>query len=148
MFFKIASAALRGIDAYLVEVEIDIAKGFPTFVIVGLPDTAVRESKERVQIALKNCGFNISSRRIIINLAPADKKKEGSSFDLPICLGLLAHLEIFPLEHLKDYLFLGELALDGRISQGKGFWHQLSWQKKGDLKGLWCRRRMKKKRLW
>lgn len=120
MLFKIFSASLYGIEAYLVEVEVDISLGLPDFVIVGLPDRAVRESRERVKAALKNCGYNFPSRKVIINLAPADRRKEGSSFDLPIALGLLAHLDIFPLERLQDYLFLGELTLDGRLKSGKG----------------------------
>ncbi len=120
MLFKIFSASLYGIEAYLVEVEVDISLGIPDFVIVGLPDAAVRESRERVKTALKNCGYKFPSRKVIINLAPADRRKEGSSFDLPIALGLLAYLDIFPLARLQDYLFLGELALDGRIKSGKG----------------------------
>lgn len=120
MLFKIFSASLYGIEAYLVEVEVDVSLGIPDFVIVGLPDAAVRESRERVKTALKNCGYKFPSRKVIINLAPADRRKEGSSFDLPIALGLLAYLDIFPLDRLQDYLFLGELALDGRIKSGKG----------------------------
>jgi len=120
MLFKIGSASLAGIDAYPVEVEVDVNAGIPHFVIVGLPDTAVRESKERVKAALRNCGYSTSRRRIIINLAPADQRKEGSGFDLPISLGILAHHEAFPEARLKDYLFLGELALDGRLKPGKG----------------------------
>ncbi len=120
MLIKIASASLLGIDAYLVDVEVDVTAGFPGFITVGLPDAAVRESKERVRAALKNCGYKMSSKKIIINLAPADRKKEGSAFDLPIALGLLGELELFPVERLKDYLFLGELALDGRLKSGKG----------------------------
>jgi len=120
MFFKIASASLLGIDAYLVDVEVDVTSGFPGFITVGLPDAAVRESKERVKAALKNCGYKFSSRKVIINLAPADRKKEGSAFDLPISLGLLAELGLFPAERLRNYLFLGELALDGRLKSGKG----------------------------
>ena len=120
MLIKIASASLLGIDAYLVDVEVDVTAGFPSFIMVGLPDATVRESKERVRAALKNCGYKISSKKIIINLAPADRKKEGSAFDLPIALGLLGELELFPVKRLKDYLFLGELALDGRLKSGKG----------------------------
>jgi len=120
MLFKIFSAALCGIDAYLVEVEVDVSLGIPDFIIVGLPDAAVRESKERVRAALKNCGYKFPSRKLIINLAPADRRKEGSMYDLPIALGMLAHLEIFPAERLQEYLFLGELALDGRIKRGRG----------------------------
>jgi len=80
MLFKIASASLIGIDAYLVDVEVDISFGIPGFVTVGLPDASVRESKERVRAALKNCGYKFPSRKIIINLAPADRRKEGSAF--------------------------------------------------------------------
>jgi len=120
MLVKIASAALHGIEAYPVEVEVDICAGFPTFVTVGLPDAAVRESKERVRAALKNCGYDMDSKRITINLAPADRKKEGSAFDLPIALGFLAFLEVIAPERLRDYLFAGELALDGRLKPVRG----------------------------
>src|SRR5512139_1717300 len=120
MLVKITSAALHGIEAYAVEVEVDITAGFPTFVTVGLPDAAVRESKERVRAALKNCGYDLESKRITINLAPADRKKEGSAFDLPIALGFLAFLEVVPAARLRDYLFAGELALDGRLKPVRG----------------------------
>ena len=120
MLFKIGSASLSGIDAYPVDVEVDVNNGIPNFVIVGLPDTAVRESKERVKAALKNCGFSPARCRIVVNLAPADRRKEGSAYDLPIALGILAHLEAFPGERLGSYLFFGELALDGRLKPGKG----------------------------
>ena len=96
------------------------ALGFPQFITVGLPDPAVRESKERVRAALKNCGYDVTSRKITINLAPADRRKEGSAFDLPISLGFLADLGIFPAESLRDYLFVGELALDGRLKPVPG----------------------------
>jgi magnesium chelatase family protein len=120
MLIKISSAALLGIEAYLVEVEVDVSPGLPGFVTVGLPDAAVRESKERVRAALKNCGFEFPSRKLTINLAPADRRKEGSSFDLPISLGLLAFLGVIPQEGLGHYLFMGELALDGRLKPGRG----------------------------
>ncbi len=120
MLFKITSAALHGIEAYPVEVEVDICAGFPTFVTVGLPDAAVRESKERVRAALKNCGYDLESKRITINLAPADRRKEGSAFDLPIALGFLAFLEVVPAARLRDLLFVGELALDGRLKPVRG----------------------------
>jgi magnesium chelatase family protein len=120
MLFKITSAALHGIEAYPVEVEVDISAGFPTFVTVGLPDAAVRESKERVRAALKNCGYDLESKRVTINLAPADRRKEGSAFDLPIALGFLAYLEVVPAASLRDHLFVGELALDGRLKPVRG----------------------------
>ena len=136
MLFKIASASLIGIEAYLVDVEVDISFGIPGFVTVGLPDASVRESKERVRAALKNCGYKFPSRKIIINLAPADRRKEGSAFDLPISLGLLAHLDIFPEENLSDYMFLGELALDGRLKPGKGILSSAVLAKKEGFKGI------------
>ncbi len=120
MLVKIASAALHGIEAYPVEVEVDICAGFPTFVTVGLPDAAVRESKERVRAALKNCGYDLDSKRVTINLAPADRRKEGSAFDLPIALGFLAFLEVVAPERLRDLVFAGELALDGRLKPVRG----------------------------
>ena len=120
MLYRITSAALHGIDAYPVEVECDICAGFPTFVTVGLPDAAVRESKERVRAALKNCGYDLESNRVTVNLAPADRRKEGSAFDLPIALGFLAFLGVVPAARLRDYLFVGELALDGRLKPGRG----------------------------
>ncbi len=120
MLFRITSAALQGIDAYRVEVEVDVSLGLPNFITVGLPDASVRESKERVRAALKNCGWDLPPSKVTINLAPADRRKEGSSFDLPICLGLLASMGIFPAERLKDYMFLGEIALDGRLKAVRG----------------------------
>lgn len=136
MLFKIASASLIGIDAYLVDVEVDISFGIPGFVTVGLPDASVRESKERVRAALKNCGYKFPSRKIIINLAPADRRKEGSAFDLPISLGLLAHLDLFPHENLRNYLFLGELALDGRLKPGKGILSSTVLAREKEFKGI------------
>jgi magnesium chelatase family protein len=120
MLFKILSAALHGIDAYPVEVEVDVALGLPNFTIVGLPDASVRESKERVRAALKNCGWDLPPHKVTINLAPADRRKEGSAYDLPICLGLLASMGVFPAARMADYLFLGELALDGRLKPVRG----------------------------
>lgn len=120
MLVKITSAALHGIEAYPVEVEVDIRAGFPAFVTVGLPDAAVRESKERVLAALKNCGYELDSNRVTINLAPADRRKEGSAFDLPIALGFLAFLGVIGPPRAGDLLFAGELALDGELKPVRG----------------------------
>ncbi|MFW6140337.1 MAG: YifB family Mg chelatase-like AAA ATPase [Acidobacteriota bacterium] len=136
MLFKIAGAAIYGVEAYLVEVEVDIAFGMPDFVTVGLPDKTVRESRERVKTALKNCGYPVTRRKIIVNLAPADRKKEGSAFDLPIALGLLAHQEVFPSENLKDFLFSGELALDGKLKSGHGILPAAVLAQKKGFKGI------------
>ncbi|MDI6849015.1 MAG: YifB family Mg chelatase-like AAA ATPase [Candidatus Saccharicenans sp.] len=120
MLIRINSASLHGIDAYQVEVEVDISPGLPAFVIVGLPDAAVRESKERVRAALRNCGFEFPAKKIIINLAPASRKKEGSAFDLPIALGLLAFLGMVPAEKLGQFIFVGELTLEGSLKAVRG----------------------------
>jgi len=136
MLFKIVSAALHGIEAYPVEVEVDICAGFPTFVTVGLPDAAVRESKERVRAALKNCGYDLESKRITINLAPADRRKEGSAFDLPIALGFLAFLEVVPAARLRDHLFVGELALDGRLKPVRGVLPIAMMARRAGIRGL------------
>lgn len=109
-----------GIDAYIVEVEVDISQGLPSFATVGLPEGAVRESKDRVKAAIKNSGYHFPSDRITVNLAPADIKKEGSAFDLPIAIGILAATELLRMPHLSNYLFLGELALDGLLRPIRG----------------------------
>jgi magnesium chelatase family protein len=115
MLAKVWSAALVGIDAIKVGVEVDIAGGLPGIVVVGLPDTAVQESRERVKAALKNAGYAFPMRKIVINLTPADLRKEGPSFDLPISVGVLAGSEQVNPQLLEDYLFLGEVSLDGGL---------------------------------
>jgi len=117
---RVLSSAVLGIDAYLVEVEVDIAQGLPTFTTVGLPEASVKESKERVKSAIKNSGFRFPDDRITVNLAPADIKKEGTGFDLPMALGILAATRIIPQEILSRYLIMGELSLDGRIKPVRG----------------------------
>ena len=120
MVSKILSSAVFGVDAYLVEVEVDIAFGFPQFSTVGLPEGAVKESKERVKAAVKNCGYDFPQKRITVNLAPADIKKEGSAFDLPIAIGILAATGVVDAEKLGNYIILGELSLDGRVKAVRG----------------------------
>ncbi len=121
MLSKIYSSAVVGIEAKLIEIEVDVGRGLPAINIVGLPDTAVKESKERVKSAIKNSGFDFPNRRITINLAPADIKKEGAGFDLPIALGVLAATgQIKNREKLSSYVFVGELALDGVLRNTKG----------------------------
>ncbi len=120
MLAKILSGAVIGIDAYLVEVEVDISQGLPTFSTVGLPEGAVRESKERVKAAIKNSGYEFPSDRITVNLAPADVRKEGSAFDLPMALGILAATGVIERASYQDHLFIGELALDGMLRPVKG----------------------------
>ena len=120
MLAKVLSGAILGIDAYVVEVEVDIAQGLPVFATVGLPDGAVKESKERVKSAIKNSGYDFPPKRVTVNLAPADVKKEGAGFDLPIAVGILTALEVVAKERLEDYLLLGELSLDGRVKSIRG----------------------------
>jgi magnesium chelatase family protein len=115
MFANVWSATTIGLKALRVAVEVDSAGGLPQTVVVGLPDAAVQESKERVRAALKNSGFAVPQRKIVINLAPADLRKEGPSFDLPIALGVLAATEQVATEGLAATLFLGELSLDGSL---------------------------------
>ena len=120
MLAKVISGALIGIDAYPVEVEVDIAQGLPQFSTVGLPEGAVKESKDRVKSAIKNSGYDFPARRITINLAPADIRKEGAAFDLPIAIGLLCATGVVDEEKLKNFILLGELSLDGRIKPVRG----------------------------
>ena len=120
MIAKVQSAAYLGIHAYPVEIEVDVSNGLPQLNIVGLPDTSVKESKERVRTAIKNCGYRFPSEKITVNLPPADIKKEGAAFDLPIALGILAACDIIPVKKLNEFIFLGELALDGTLRSFKG----------------------------
>ncbi|GLI52611.1 MULTISPECIES: YifB family Mg chelatase-like AAA ATPase [Thermodesulfovibrio] len=121
MLARVQSAHLIGIEPYAVDVEVDIAqRGLPHFNIVGLPDTAVKESRDRIKAAFKNTGFPFPIKQITVNLAPADLKKEGSSFDLPIAVGILAAEGHVPKDVLKDFLIVGELALEGRLRPVKG----------------------------
>src|SRR5713226_6452397 len=120
MLAKVNSAALYGIDALRVEVEIDLASGLPQLATVGLPEGAVRESKDRIRAALKNCGYTFPAKRITINLAPADIKKEGSAYDLPMAVGILAAEGLAQKDILREYFLMGELSLDGEIKPIRG----------------------------
>ncbi len=115
MIAKVNSASVLGIDAYLVEVEADIAPGLPQFATVGLPDAAVKESRDRVLAAVRNSSYKFPHRRVTINLAPADRKKEGSAFDLPISIGILTATEQLVPKRLRRTVLLGELSLDGLL---------------------------------
>ena len=120
MLSKVVSCSLKGIDGYIVDVEVDISQGLPAFDIVGLPDSAVKESKERVRTAIKNSGFEFPVKRITVNLAPADIKKEGPSFDLPIATAILACTGAIPNLNENEYMITGELSLDGSIRHVNG----------------------------
>src|SRR5437870_8815367 len=120
MLAKVCSAAVTGIEAYPIEVEVNAGFGDTIIVIVGLPDTAVKESRDRVVTALINSGFGFTFGRTTINLAPADVKKEGPSFDLPIAIGMLAASEQIETDQLENFVMVGELALTGAVRSVKG----------------------------
>jgi len=120
MLATVKSAALLGVEAHLVSVEVDVGGGIPGISIVGLPDSAVRESKDRVRAALKNCGFEVPARRITVNLSPAHLRKEGSAYDLPVALGILAALGHLPARSLEGLIIVGELSLDGTLNPIRG----------------------------
>ncbi|MBN9412591.1 MAG: YifB family Mg chelatase-like AAA ATPase [Candidatus Paracaedimonas acanthamoebae] len=120
MVARINTVSFQGIEPLAIDVQVQITTGIPSFSIVGLPDKAVAESRERVRAALHSLGLALPPKRIIVNLSPADIQKEGSHYDLPIALGLLVALEVLPFEEVHQYVALGELALDGRISSISG----------------------------
>lgn len=120
MLAQVYSFGLLGIQAYHIEVEVDASRGLPMMALVGMADTAIRESRERVKSAIKNSGFSWPAERVTVSLAPSDMKKEGSSFDLAIALGVLAATEQLANDKLKEYAILGELSLDGRVKPVRG----------------------------
>jgi len=120
MLAKVYSFGLVGIEAYPIEIEVDISRGLPTVSLVGMADTAIRESKERVKSAIRNSGFNWPNERITISLAPSDVKKEGASFDLAIALGILSATQQLNSQSLNEYYILGELSLDGTLRPTRG----------------------------
>src|SRR2546426_8239773 len=120
MLAKVCSAAVNGIEAYPIEVEVKAGRGDTLMLIVGLPDAAVKESRDRVMTALINSGFNFTFGRTTINLAPADVKKEGPSFDLPIAVGMVAASEQIETDQLDNFVMVGELALTGAVRPVKG----------------------------
>lgn len=123
MLSKIKSMSLEGLNGYLVEIQTDISGGLPSFDIVGLPDIRVKEAKERVRTAIKNSGIDFPSRKIVVNLAPADKKKEGTFFDLSIAVGILisiGEISKIQINEFNNTIFIGELSLDGKINKVNG----------------------------
>ncbi|MDQ7055602.1 MAG: YifB family Mg chelatase-like AAA ATPase, partial [Persephonella sp.] len=116
----IKSGGVWGVEGYVVDVEVNISQGLPQFITVGLPDTAVKESRERVKSAIVNSGFSFPLRKITVNLAPADIPKQGTLYDLPVAIGILTSAGMIPYEKIKDFAFVGELALDGNLRKIKG----------------------------
>jgi len=136
MLAKVNSVAVNGLDAQAVEVEVDLASGLPMFTVVGLPDPTVRESRERVRSALRNSGFTFPQRRVTVNLAPADLRKEGAAFDLPIAIGILAAEGVIPLEILQHFVMVGELSLEGGIKSVHGILSMALFFKDRPIKGF------------
>ena len=137
MVSKINSIGLFGLDSYMIEIEADVSKGQLAFDIVGLPDSAVRESRDRVRSAIKNCGYKYPLGHITVNLAPADVKKEGSAYDLPVLLALLlADKQIKPQIDLNDCLFIGEVSLDGTVRAVNGILSMAIGAKKQGIKNF------------
>lgn len=112
--------SLLGVEGYVVDVQVDVSGGLPAWEVVGLPDTSVRESKERVKTAIRNSEIEFKSRKVVINLAPAYTKKEGPSFDLPIAVGILMSMGTIEYQVLEDSVFIGELSLDGKVNKVNG----------------------------
>lgn len=114
MFSMVKSVGIFGLNSYMLEIEADVSGGLPAFDVVGLPDTAVKESRDRVRAAIKNCGYKFPTGRITVNLAPADKKKEGAVYDLPILISILLASDQLKAD-TKNCVFLGEVSLDGQV---------------------------------
>ncbi len=136
MLAKTLGSTIIGIDAYIIEVEIDIARGLPAYTTVGLPEIAIKESRERVKAAICNSGYNFPDDRITVNLAPAGIKKTGTGFDLPIAIGILAATGIIPDNTISEYLIAGELSLDGRVKSINGSLSMAIAAKEAGHKGI------------
>lgn len=138
MNIRVLSSSYVGVEPYLIEVEVDISNGLPVFSIVGLGDTAISESKDRIRTALKNSDYKLEPKKIVVNLSPAGIRKEGSQFDLPIALGVMAAMGFIrdKNEIFKNYLFLGELSLDGKIRGVKGIINSVILAKEKGYKGI------------
>ena len=135
MLSIVKSMSLLGLDGCLISVQVDVSGGLPGWDIVGLPDTSVKEAKERVRTAIKNSRYELQSRKIIVNLAPADTKKEGSAFDLPIAVGILICTEVIS-KIPENIIFIGELSLDGKINKVTGILPMCIEAKKLGIKNI------------
>lgn len=136
MFCKVYSAVVRGITAELIEVEVDIKNGLPSFSLVGASASETREAKERVRVALENTGYVLPAKRITVNLSPADIKKEGTAFDLPVAIAVLTAFGHIPKENVKQYVMIGELCLDGQIKPVNGVLPMALAAKEAGLEGI------------
>ncbi len=136
LIVKVLSSAILGIESYAVDVEVDITRGLPQFSTVGLPDMAIRESKDRIKAAIKNSGYSFPKNRVTVNLSPADIKKEGTSFDLPIAVSILAAEGLVERENISKYMIIGELSLDGSIKGVHGILSASLLASQQGLKGI------------
>ena len=136
MVNKVTTATVIGLDAYKITVEVDVINSLPGISIVGLPDTAVNEARDRVRSAIKNSGYTFPTKKVVINLAPADLKKNGTNFDLPIAVGILSEEEVIESEKIKGYAFIGELSLDGKIRGVSGVLPIILGLKKAGIKNV------------
>jgi len=136
LIVKVASSTVIGIESYPIDVEVDVSPGLPQFSTVGLPDVAVRESKDRIKAAIKNSGYGFPKNHVTVNLAPADIKKEGTGFDLPIAVGILAAEGCIRSETLQDYILVGELSLDGSIKGVHGVLSSAFLARKAGKRGI------------
>jgi magnesium chelatase family protein len=136
MLAKITSCSVLGIEGWLIQVEVDVANGLPMFSTVGLPDSTVRESKDRVKAAIKNCGYDFPAKKITVNLAPADIRKEGAGFDLPIAIGILEATEILRQKRAGQYCIVGELSLDGGVHKVNGILPMILAARNNSLSGI------------
>lgn len=148
MFARTYGAATLGVDGLIIDVEVDASSGLPAFDLVGLPDTAVRESKERVRTAIRNTGLRLRQEKVTVNLAPADIRKDSSGLDLPIAIGLLASYGIVPAERIRKSLFAAELSLEGECRPIRGVLPMaIQAKKEGFADFLWPKT-MPMKRCW
>lgn len=136
MVNKVTTATVIGLDSYIVDVETDVINSTPAIIIVGLPDMAINEARARIRSAVRNSGFTFPNKKVIINLAPADLKKEGTNFDLPITIGILVEEELLDTEKIKDYAFVGELSLDGSLRSVLGVLPLVLGLKKAGIKNI------------
>src|SRR5215467_10316345 len=136
MLASLRSATLFGVDSCPVHVEVDVSFGMPCFTMVGLPDASVRESRDRVRSAIRNSGYEFPPHRITVNLAPADVRKAGASFDLPIALGILAASGVVERRHIPELVLLGELSLDGSINATRGVLPIAAAARREGLRGI------------
>ena len=136
MLAKVCSVAVNGLEAYPVQVEVDLAGGLPLFTVVGLPDATVRESRDRVRSALRNSGFSFPQRRVTVNLAPADLPKEGAGFELPIAVGILVAEGLIPAEALDGIVLAGEVSLEGAIKAVRGVLSMAVYYRGRGIRGL------------